>query len=83
MDLNIVRWGVDLSMGITFVICFITGILKFTPFLEITGLNNVILPAAYISDLHDWTGLLLGLFVFIHLFINRNWIISMTKKILK
>ena len=48
----------------------------------VTGLSDVILPAALISDLHDWSGILLGLFVFLHLFLNRRWIISTTKKIL-
>jgi hypothetical protein len=82
MDWVKVKWLVDLLMGITFVVCFITGLLKYTVLLQLTGLDNVILPAALISDLHDWSGILLGIFVFLHLFLNRRWIISTTKKIL-
>ena len=34
------------------------------------------------SNLHDWSGLFLGLFVAVHLILNRGWIIAMTKKVL-
>jgi hypothetical protein len=82
MDSVKLRWLVDLLMGITFFVCFVTGLLKYTVVLQLTGLSNVILPAALISDLHDWSGILLGLFVLLHLILNRRWIISTTKKIL-
>jgi hypothetical protein len=73
---------VDLAMGITFLTCFITGLLKFTLLLQLTGLSEVILPSAFISDIHDRSGILLGLLIFLHLYLNRKWIISMTRKIL-
>jgi hypothetical protein len=75
-------WLVDLAMGITFLTSFITGILKFTLLLQLTGLSGVIFPSALISDIHDRSGILLGLLVFLHLYLNRTWIISMTRKIL-
>ncbi len=82
MDSVKLKWLADLLMGITFFVCFVTGLLKYTVLLQLTGLSDVILPAALISDLHDWSGLFLGLFVFLHLLLNRRWIISTTKKIL-
>ena len=81
MDRKLLKWSVDLAMGIVFMICFVTGLLKFTLLLRLTGLNGLVLSSAFISDLHDWSGLLLGLLVFIHLFLNRNWIISMTQQV--
>ena len=75
-----VKWLNDLLMGVTFLVCFITGLLKYSVLLQLTGLNNILLPAAFISDLHDWSGILLGLFVFLHLFLNRRWIIATTHK---
>jgi hypothetical protein len=77
-----VKWLIDLLMGVSFLVCFVTGLLKYQDLLELTGLNNIVLPAAQISDLHDWTGLLMGFFVFLHLILNRHWIIATTKKIL-
>ena len=82
MDSVKLNWLVDLLLGITFFVCFVTGLLKYTVLLQLTGLSTIILPAALISDLHDWSGILLGLFVLFHLLLNRRWIISTTKKIL-
>jgi hypothetical protein len=83
MNLQVIKWGVNLAMGITFAICFITGLLKFTLLLRLSGLNQVVLPSAFISDLHDGSGIALGMFVCLHLFLNRAWIFSMTKAILQ
>jgi hypothetical protein len=82
MDGITTKWLVDILMGVTFGICFITGLLKYTVLLQLTGLNTIILPAALISNLHDWSGLFMGLFVFLHLLLNRRWIITTTKNIL-
>ena len=82
MDTKILKWSVDLAMGITFAICFVTGLLKFTLLLRMAGLTGLILPSALISDLHDWSGLLLGFFVLLHLYLNRTWIAAMTGHIL-
>jgi hypothetical protein len=82
MNMQVVTWGVDLLMGITFLATFITGILKFTLLARMLGLTFVVLPLALISDIHDWAGILLGCFVAVHLFLNRAWIIAMTKKVL-
>ena len=78
-----IKWGINLALGIAFAISFITGLLKFTLLLRLTGLNMLILPSALISDLHDWSGIALGLFVCLHLYLNRAWMISMTTTILK
>ena len=82
MNRKMLKWLVDLAMGIAFLTCFITGFLKFTILLRLIGLNNVLLPSAFISDIHDWSGIILGLCVFIHLYMHRQCIISMTRKIL-
>lgn len=77
-----VKWLADLLLGISFLICFITGLLKYSVILRLTGLNNVVLPFAFFTDLHDWSGLLTGFFVFLHLALNHRWIISTTKNVL-
>ena len=80
MDWVKVRWLVDVLLGIDFLICLVTGLLKYTVLLQLTGLNEMILPAAFISDLHDWSGLVLAFLVFVHLILNRRWIIMTTRK---
>jgi hypothetical protein len=82
MDVLKINWFVDLGMGITFAVSFITGLLKFSVLWQLPGISDVILPGALISNLHDGCGILLGCFVFLHLFMNRRWIISTTRKML-
>jgi hypothetical protein len=50
--------------------------------MRVSGLVDLVLPLALMSDIHDWAGLALGCFVAAHLFLNRVWIITMTRKIL-
>ena len=82
MNMQLVQWSVDITMGITFLICFVTGLFKFTLFMRLLGLTDLVLPLALMSDMHDWSGIALGFLVAIHLMINRRWIITTTKKIL-
>ena len=80
MNMQVVKWCVDLAMGILFLVSFITGFFKFTLLLRTFGLTDVVLPLARMSDIHDWSGLMLCIFVAVHLFLNRAWILSMTRK---
>jgi hypothetical protein len=82
MNMQVVRYCVDLSMGIVFLICFVTGLFKFTLLMRMLGLTGVVMPLALMSDIHDWSGVLLGIVVVVHLILNRGWILSMTKKLL-
>jgi hypothetical protein len=82
MNLQVVKWVVDLAMGVAFLASFITGMFKFTYFMRLFGLTSLVLPIAQMSNLHDWSGLLLGLFVAVHLILNRGWIMAMTRKVL-
>jgi len=83
MDTNVMRWGIDLVMGITFTVSLVTGLFKLTLLLRLFGANNLILPTARISDIHDGAGVILGACVCIHLFMNRYWIITMTRQVLR
>jgi cytochrome b subunit of formate dehydrogenase len=81
MERSRLLFVVDLGMGIVFLVSLLTGLFKFTLLLRLTGLSRVVLPSALISDIHDGSGILLGCFVFLHLYLNRGWIVSMTRKI--
>ena len=82
MNMQVVRYCVDLSMGIIFLICFVTGLFKFTLLMRMLGLTGVVMPLALMSDIHDWSGVILGIVVAVHLILNRRWILSMTRKML-
>jgi len=76
------RWSLDVAMGTTFLVTVITGMFNWTLLMRTLGLTDVVLPLALMSEIHSWSGPLLALLVFIHLFINRAWIFATTKKIL-
>ena len=82
MNMQVVKWYVDIGMGIFFLASFITGIFKFTFLMRIFGLTSRVLPIAQMSTVHDWSGLFLGFFVAVHLVLNRGWIMAMTRKVL-
>lgn len=82
MNRQVVKWMVDLLMGVAFLASFITGLLKFTLLMRVLGLTFFVLPLAIITDIHEWSGVLLGVCVAVHLFLNRGWILGMTKKVL-
>jgi hypothetical protein len=83
MNMQFVRYGVDCLMGVMFLVCFVTGFFKFTLLMRMLGLTGVVLPLALMSDIHDRSGIALGFLVALHLFLNRRWIFSMTRKILR
>ncbi len=83
MERKTFLYALDLAMAIAFLVSFLTGLLKFTLLLRVTGLSAAVLPSALISDIHDWSGILLGCLVFFHLYLKRGWIIAMTRKILR
>jgi hypothetical protein len=82
LNMQVVKWCVDLIMGIVFLISFVTGFFKFTLLVRTFGLTDIVLPLALMSNIHDWAGLSLCILVAVHLFLNRGWILSMTRKIM-
>ncbi|HNR43549.1 MAG TPA: DUF4405 domain-containing protein [Methanofastidiosum sp.] len=76
-DLN---YFIDLGMGLTFVISLITGILKFKEALLLFAKIGIFLPTFWLNFIHDRAGILMGIFVLIHLILHFKWIKVMTKK---
>ena len=82
MNTSVVKLFIDVGLLISFLACAITGLFKFTVLMRMLGLTGLIFPLALMSDIHDWTGLILVILVAIHLWLNRRWIVTMTKKVL-
>jgi len=76
MNKSQLKCYIDIGMGISFCLCFITGLMKWP-----TKINSGIGQRLLGTILHDYSGLLLGLF-FYSFNIKWNWIIKMTKKFL-
>ena len=82
MNMQVVKWCVDLAMAIAFLFSTVTGFFKFAILMRFPGFTDIVLPMALMSDIHDRAGIALTLLVAIHLYLNRAWILSMTRKVL-
>jgi len=71
---------IDIGLGLTFFISFITGILKFKESLLLLARIGIYLPAFWLNFIHDRIGILMGIFVLIHLIAHFRWIKVMAKK---
>ena len=78
------NYWVDIGLAISFFVCFITGLIKWPGIIKIIGTSAYkILYFRNISPIHDWSGLIMGLLVLVHLALHWNWIVIVTKNIFK
>ena len=82
MDRTRLNYWIDVGLALSFFICFITGLIKWPGLVNIIGVSAYkILHVKNISNLHDWSGLIMGLLVLVHLALHWRWIVSVTKSI--
>ncbi len=70
---------IDAGLAVTFFISLITGLLKWPGMAR--ALEISLTPR--ISTIHEWSGILMAVLVFIHLILHYEWIKCMTKAIFK
>jgi hypothetical protein len=80
MNRSELNYFIDLGLIVTFFGVFITGVLKFRYLKYLLGFDSLVLPMDKISNIHDWSGLIMGLLVLVHLVLHFNWLKVMTKK---
>jgi len=66
-DLN---FFIDIGMGITFLVSFLTGVIKFKEILLFFAKIGIFFSMYWTNLIHGWAGLLMGVFVFIHLLLH-------------
>ncbi|MCK5625066.1 DUF4405 domain-containing protein [Candidatus Pacearchaeota archaeon] len=75
------NYWINLGLIISFFTCFFTGLIKWPGIIKIIGISTYkVLSFRNISLWHDWSGLIMGLLVLIHLVLNWNWMVAVTKK---
>jgi hypothetical protein len=62
---------------------FITGLIKFPGLVGFFGIRFGDLPIGTISGIHDWSGIILIILVFLHLILHWSSLKAMTKRIFK
>jgi hypothetical protein len=73
------NYFIDCGMIITFFLAFITGVIKIP---ELTWFFRdvfLIIPVSTLSQIHDYSGIVMGLLVLAHIVLHWNWIVAMTK----
>ena len=83
MDKGKLNYWIDVGLAITFIIAFVTGIIKWPGLSLKLGINIKNLNLAAINRAHDRAGLIMGLLVFVHLILHWKWIVVMTKNLFK
>jgi hypothetical protein len=84
MNKNKLNYCIDIGLAISFFACFITGLIKWPGLVRIIGVSTYkLLHFQNISRLHDWSGLIMGLLVLVHLALHWKWIVYMTKNMFK
>ncbi|MBN2042298.1 MAG: DUF4405 domain-containing protein [Candidatus Aenigmarchaeota archaeon] len=73
------NYVIDVGLGISFLSVFITGIVKFPDFLQYFGITRRYIPVQGLSTIHDWSGIIMGILVLVHLVLHWKWIVCMTK----
>jgi len=77
------NYWIDVGLAISFFICFITGLIKWPGLIKLIGTSAYrTLHFRNISIIHDWSGLIMGLLVIIHLVLHWKWIVAVTKNII-
>lgn len=80
---TLVDYWVDIGLVITFLLTFLTGLIKWPGLVKLLGENYLKLPLRAFTLIHDWSGLLMGVLVIIHIITHWKWIVRMTKTIFK
>lgn len=84
MNRSVLNYWIDAGLAVSFVLVFFTGLMKWPGLIKLIGVDVYrALPMRNVSFIHDWSGLIMGLLVFVHLALHWKWIVSMTKNIFR
>ena len=80
MNRTKLNYIVNMGLGLSFFICFVTGLIKWPGLIKLIGTSAYrTLQFRNISMIHDWSGLIMGLLVLVHLTLHWRWIVAVTK----
>jgi len=83
MDRTMVNYFIDFGMAVTFVLLFVTGIIKFPWLLPSLGISYTGLPMNQINMIHDRSGVALGVLIIVHFLFHFKWMWAKTKSLFK
>ncbi len=78
MDKGKLNYFIDIGLLISFLLMFFTGLFKWPGW---RSFYSFITDWGLVSRIHNWSGLVMGLLVFVHLALHWKWIVAMTRKV--
>ncbi len=76
------RYLLVIGLLAAFFACFITGVFKVPAISQIFGMTYRSAPMVVLTAVHDWTGVVLGALIIVHVLVYRKWILAMSRKII-
>ena len=77
------NYVIDFLLGLSFFVVAVTGVIKMPLVSRVLGLNYSFLNSIGFNFVHDWSGIVMIFLVVVHLVLHWNWIVSMTRVILR
>ncbi|HOJ96394.1 MAG TPA: DUF4405 domain-containing protein [Methanospirillum sp.] len=71
----------SILLFIATIVCVITGLLKWPGLIPALGMRHRDVPLALISQIHDWSGLVMTVLVAVHIFQFRGFLKRTFRKI--
>jgi len=82
MNRTKLNYWIDVGLAMSFFACFITGLIKWPGLVKMIGVPAYkALHVSGISLVHDWSGIIMGALIFVHLALQWKWIVAVTKKV--
>ncbi|KAF1076397.1 DUF4405 domain-containing protein [Methanogenium sp. MK-MG] len=78
-----INYSIDMAMLLSFILCGITGIIKWPGLAYSLGLDYQSLNIGVITLIHDWSGLALCILSMMHVIMHRKWLVTMTRRKLR
>lgn len=84
MNRTKLNYWIDVGLAISFLISFITGLIKWPGAVNVIGVSVYrALNIRKISMLHDRSGLVMSILVIVHIVLHWKWIVAVTKSFFK
>lgn len=79
---HICNYVIDVALLAAGLLCIATGFVKWPGVVYALGLSYRPSLIDIITQVHDWTGLLLGIGVVLHVALHIRWLMGMTRRVL-
>ncbi|MHA2181637.1 MAG: DUF4405 domain-containing protein, partial [Promethearchaeota archaeon] len=81
LNQQLLKYFISIGLLISSILVGVTGILKYPGLLLEIGQYFQL--SGLFTTIHDWSGVIMGILVLIHLILNWRWLVGFTRRIMK